>query len=98
MVHWWEEYLLESAPYLRALYYPTRLRMGGIEAHQLAGLIDDAIDLAAAGFSIPAPPLANLSPEGRVLVLACAQEPTACSTLMDGLNALRTPAGEVTSH
>ena len=91
-LQWGEEYLLETAGYLRALYYPSRLRPSGLRAQQLTALIDDAVDLVMASESLPPgamappPPGANLSPSGRVFVRACARAPAACEATLDILN------------
>lgn len=74
LVGWWEEYMLESAPYLRAIYYPTHLRARGLEPKPLKTLIERALHLASKGAAAPAPPLSNLSPDGRLFARACAAE------------------------
>jgi hypothetical protein len=88
-----EEYVCEGSPHIRAVYYPARLRVGGIRAQVVTGLFDTAVDMAVDGFASPPPPGSNLSVEGRLFVRACARAPDACQFVLDGMNGLRHDSG-----
>lgn len=88
-VTYMEEYVCEGTPYIRALYYPSRLRVGGVRVQVLAGLLDDAMDMVSEGHSEPLERGANLSPEGRLFTRACAAAPADCQYVLDGMNGMR---------
>jgi hypothetical protein len=92
-VHYMEEYMCEGTPHVRALYYPSRLRAGGIRAQVLAGLFDTAVDITVDGFESPPPPGSNLSLEGQIFVRTCARAPEACRFVLDGMNGMRDDSG-----
>lgn len=88
-VTYMEEYVCEGTPYVRALYYPSRLRAGGVRLQVLAGLFDTAVDLTTNGFAEPPEPGVNLSVEGRLFKRACAAVPRDCQYVLDGMNTMR---------
>merc|ERR1712151_1442003 len=62
-----EEYMAEGSPYLRALYYPRRLKKSGLfELTNMQELLRRARELLNKGFTKPVPINENLSPIGRV--------------------------------
>jgi hypothetical protein len=89
VIRWMEQYILEGSPFLRAIYYPTRLRTSGLHALVLTSLFDTAVDLVADGFSTSAEPGINLSVEGRLFVRTCKSHPGPCQAVLDGMNGLK---------
>jgi hypothetical protein len=88
-VTYMEEYVCEGTPFIRALYYPSRLRTGGVRLQMLAGLFDTAVDITVEGFEEPPEPGSNLSVEGQIFRRTCAAAPDDCQYMLDAMNSLR---------
>merc|ERR1712194_267209 len=78
-----EQYMAEGSPYLRALYYNSTKRLCGLDRSEVMALLQEAVQIARSGFSIPVPRGANLSPEGRLFQQLCDD---GCDDLLMSMN------------
>ena len=89
-VQYWEQYIGHSVPWMRSIFYPPRLRAGGIMPEPFSALIDMALELVSGGFpfepqSRPAGDY-GISIEAKVFVKSCDRDRKGCDKVLDAMN------------
>eukprot|EP00747_Dinoflagellata_sp_TGD_P188976 gnl/TRDRNA2_/TRDRNA2_48732_c0_seq1.p1 gnl/TRDRNA2_/TRDRNA2_48732_c0~~gnl/TRDRNA2_/TRDRNA2_48732_c0_seq1.p1 ORF type:complete len:700 (-),score=107.06 gnl/TRDRNA2_/TRDRNA2_48732_c0_seq1:3-2102(-) len=76
-----EQHMSAGSTWVRTIYYDSKARMEGLQAHEVMKLLHRARDIVQTGFDIPVDITQNLSPEGLVLYDICSRDQAACDKI-----------------